>query len=240
MAGELNTVNIGSLTGVLETLVGQKVGRAVIRFSESAPQLEGTVLSWLQQGAETAGRSESANQQMPVFPAALRELHLAAIPNRSAANLDGSSGPDPRIHATDAEAVRAALKTAVEILPHEELLAEIGSGHPLTRLAALADGGGRLAVEDLPLVLKYADGNDPRMNKIALCKIYAHHSIVLASQPKMMKQNRHQRFDNRSWKMKSLSHQLWYCRRWIFLFKVLDIGRESWPDQLAEYLSPCR
>jgi len=171
VAGELNTVNIGSLTGVLETLVGQKVVRAVIRFSESAPSLEGTVLSWLQQGAETAGRSESTNQQMPVFPAALRELHLAAIPNRSAANLDGTSGPDPRIHATDAEAVRAALKTAVEVLPREELLAEIESGHPLTRVAALADGGSRLAVDDLPLVLKYADGSDPQMQLAALAAL---------------------------------------------------------------------
>lgn len=171
VAGELNTVNIGSLTSVLETLVGQKVVRAVIRFSDSAPPLEGTVLSWLQQGAETAGRSESTNQQMPVFPAALRELHLAAIPNRSAANLDGTSGPEPRIHATDAEAVRAALKTAVEVLPREELLAEIESGHPLTRVAALADGGGRLGVEDLPLVLKYADGNDPQMQLAALAAL---------------------------------------------------------------------
>lgn len=171
ISGELNTVNIGSLTGVLETLVAQKVVRAVIRFTESAPALEGTVLSWLQQGAETAGRSESTNQQMPVFPSALRELHLAAVPNRSAMNLDGSSGPQPRIHATDAEAVRAALKTAIEVLPRDELLTEIETGHPLTRVAALADGGGRLAVEDLPLVLKYADDSDPRMQLAALAAL---------------------------------------------------------------------
>jgi HEAT repeat protein len=171
VTGELDTINIGSLTNVLESLVSQKVVRAVIRFNESSPPLEGTVLSWLQQGAEMAGRSESTNQQMPVFPAGLRELHLAAIPNRSATNLDGSSGPEPRIHATDAEAVRAALKTAIEILPRDELLTEIESGHPLTRVAALADGGSRLAVEDLPLVLKYADDSDPRMQLAALAAL---------------------------------------------------------------------
>jgi HEAT repeat protein len=171
VSGELNTVNIGSLTGVLESLVAQKVVRAVIRFSESAPPLEGTVLTWLQQGAEAAGRTESTNQQMPVFPAALRELHLAAVPNRAALNLDGSSGPQPRIHSTDADAVRAALKTAIEVLPRDELLAEIEAGNALTRAAALADGGGRLAVEDLPLVLKYADDNDPRMQLAALAAL---------------------------------------------------------------------
>lgn len=171
VSGEINTVNAGSLTGVLESLVAEKVVRAVIRFTDSAPPLEGTILSWLQQGAETAGRAESGNQQMPVFPTALRELHLAAIPNRSAMNLDGSSGPQARIHATDAEAVRAALKTAVEVLPRDELLAEIETGHPLTRVAALADGGGRLAVEDLPLVLKYAGDSDPQMQLAALAAL---------------------------------------------------------------------
>jgi tetratricopeptide (TPR) repeat protein len=171
ISGELNTVNVGSLSSALESLVAQKVVRAVIRFTESASPLEGSVLSWLQQGAESAGRNENTNQQMPVFPSALRELHLAAVPNRSAANLDGSTGAQPRIHATAAEAVRGALKSAIEVLPREELLAEIETGHPLTRVAALADGGSRLAVEDLPLVLKYADDSDPRMQLAALAAL---------------------------------------------------------------------
>jgi HEAT repeat protein len=171
VSGELNTVNIGGLTSALETLVTQKVVRAVIRFSPSAPLLEGSVLSWLNTAAETVGRTESNNQQMPVFPSALRELHLAGVPNRSAANLDGASGQQPRIHATDADAIRAALRTAIEVLPRDELLAEIETGHPLTRIAALADGGGRLAVEDLPLVLKYADDHDPHMQLAALAAL---------------------------------------------------------------------
>jgi tetratricopeptide (TPR) repeat protein len=171
ISGELNTVNVGSLSSVLESLVAQKVVRAVIRFSESATPLEGSVLSWLHQGAESVGRNENTNQQMPVFPPALRELHLAALPNSSAMNLEASSGAQPRIHVSDAEAVRAALKSAVEVLPREELLAEIETGHPLTRVAALADGGSRLAVEDLPLVLKYADDADPRMQLAALAAL---------------------------------------------------------------------
>ena len=63
------------------------------------------------------------------------------------------------------------MKSAIEVLPREELLAEIETGHPLTRVAALADGGSRLAVEDLPLVLKYADDDDPRMQLAALAAL---------------------------------------------------------------------
>jgi len=167
VSGELNTVNIGKLISVLETMTSQKVVRAVIRFLPTAPTLDGQVLTWLQQGAYFAGRGESNNPQLPAFPSALRELHLAAVPNRTA-NLDGSSGPQPRIHKTDAAAVRAALKSALEVLPHDELLAEIEKGDPLTRPAALAEGGGRLAAEDLPLVLHYADDKDPAMQLAAL------------------------------------------------------------------------
>ena len=168
IAGELNTVNIGSLTDVLETMAAQNVVRAVIRFTSTATPLDGQVLSWLEQGAYYAGRGENNNPQMPGFPSAVRELHLAALPNHSVWNLEGSSGLQPRIHRTDAEAVRAALKTGVEVLRREELLAEIEHGHPLTRLAALADGAGRLTAEDLPLVLKYVDDGDEKMQLAAL------------------------------------------------------------------------
>jgi HEAT repeat protein len=168
VAGELNTVNIGSLVGTLESLVAQKVVRAVIRFDRSVPQLDGQILSWLQQGAFLAGRGENNNMQLPLFPAALRELHLARLPNHSAENLEGAAGDEPRIHQRDAVAVRAALKSAIESLPRAELLAEIEKGHPLVRPVALADGGSRLTSEDLPLVLRFADGDDVKMQLAAI------------------------------------------------------------------------
>jgi tetratricopeptide (TPR) repeat protein len=167
IGGELNTVNVGILVGTLESLIAQKVVRAVIRFDRSAPRLDGQLLSWLQQGAFLAGRGENNNAQLPVFPAALRELHLASLPNRSE-NLEGASGEEPRIHRRDAAAVRAALKSAIESLPRAELLAEIEKGHPLVRPAALADGGSRLTADDLPLVLRFADGDDVKMQLAAL------------------------------------------------------------------------
>jgi HEAT repeat protein len=168
IGGELNTVSVGNLIATLESLVAQKVVRAVIRFKPSATRLDGQILSWLQQGAYLAGRGENNNSQMPVFPAALRELHLAGLPNRTLENLEGASGDEPRIHRRDAVAVRAALKSAIESLPRAELLAEIENGHPLVRPAALADGGSRLTADDLPLVLRYADGNDVKMQLAAL------------------------------------------------------------------------
>jgi HEAT repeat protein len=168
VAGELNTVNAGSLVATLESLVAQKVVRAVIRFQPSAPRLDGQMLSWLQQGAVLAGRGENNNVQLPGFPMALRELHLAALPNRVTESLEGASGDEPRIHRRDSVAVRAALKTAIESLPRAELLAEIEQGNPLVRPAALADGGSRLTAEDLPLVLRFADGDDVKMQLAAL------------------------------------------------------------------------
>ena len=108
VGGELNTVNIGSLVGTLESLVAQKVVRAVIRFDRSVPQLDGQILSWLQQGAFLAGRGENNNMQLPLFPAALPELHLARLPNHSAENLEGAAGDEPRIHQRDAVAVPRA------------------------------------------------------------------------------------------------------------------------------------
>jgi HEAT repeat protein len=168
IAGELNTVNAGSLVSTLESLVGQKVVRAVIRFQRSAAHLDGQMLSWLQQGAFLAGRAENTNAQMPAFPAALRELHLAGLSRNVMENLEGVAGDEPRIHRRDATAVRAALKSAIESLPRAELLAEIEKGHPLVRPAALADGGSRLTSEDLPLVLRFADGDDVRMQLAAI------------------------------------------------------------------------
>lgn len=171
VGGEINTVNIGSLVGTLESLVAQKVVRAVIRFDRSATRLDGQILSWLQQAAFLAGRGENNNTQLPVVPAALRELHVAALPNRSAEALEGATGDEPRIHRRDSVAVRAALRTAIESLPRAELLAEIEKGHPLVRPAALADGGSRLTAEDLPLVLRHADGDDVKMQLAALAAL---------------------------------------------------------------------
>ncbi len=168
ISGEVNSVNVGGLIDTLATLTMQKIGRAVIRWTSDAPPVDGLTANWFRQAAFDAGRSETRENRMPVVPAAIRELHLAGLPSERITPSDSSEPIQPRLHKTDREAVRAALESAYAILPIDELRKEIDQGHPLTRAAALACGGGRLPVDDLPLILKYADDSDSAMQLAAL------------------------------------------------------------------------
>ncbi|HVV99584.1 MAG TPA: HEAT repeat domain-containing protein [Planctomycetaceae bacterium] len=178
ISGELNSISVGSLVDELDRLSAQKVGRAVISWTESASPMDNLMWNWLQASANAAGRSEAPQLQFPTIPASIRELHLAAAPLR---NVDASSDGEeedyseeveapatPRIHKTEAEAVRAALKSAFETLPREELLAAIQTGNRHVRAAALACGAGRLPADKLPVVLRYCDDSDPVIQRGAL------------------------------------------------------------------------
>lgn len=166
--GSLNTINLGSFVDALDRLAAAKVARAVVRWADGAGPVEGQLLSWLVQSAQMAGRGEVQNQQFPSLPASVRELHLARIPNTDANNYNQQPGMPVRVHKTDAEAVAAALESAYEVLPLDELVTEIEKGHALTRSAALAGGGGRLPADKLPLILKYAADPSPAMQRSAL------------------------------------------------------------------------
>ncbi len=176
ISGAINTVNVGNLVDAMDSLTAQKVVRVVIRWTNSAAPLDSQLQSWLENAARQAGRGQVSNSRFPVVPVTIRELHLAQVPNQNATSShpnsprsysSSSSGP-PRIHKTAAEAVSAALESAYRILPRTELLKEIEHGHPLTRAAALAAGGGRLTEKDLPQILQYADADDPPMQRAAL------------------------------------------------------------------------
>lgn len=169
--GNLNTINAGGLVDAVDKLVQtHKTARTVIRWSDSGAPLDPQCMQWLVQSSQMAGRGELQNQQFPSFPATVRELHLAKIPNSNVDpnNYGVQQGMAQRIHKTDAEAVTAALITAYEVLPIDELVNEIERGHPLTRAAALAGGGGRLPSEKLSILLKYADDSNPAMQRGAL------------------------------------------------------------------------
>jgi len=167
ISGSLNSVNVGGLVDTIDDLTRQKVVRFVVRWSKSAPQFNSNIRSWLINEANRAGRKTNSSNSYPFpdIPATVRELHLAAIPNYSTSS---SSSSASRIHKSDVDAVSAALKSAYAILPPDELIREIENGHPLTRAAALADGGGRLPTEKLPLLLKYADDENPKLQLAAL------------------------------------------------------------------------
>ncbi len=172
ISGELNMINLGALTDELDALGMKKIGRVVVTFGDSAAMLPQDLQNWLQQAAQSLGRGEFNNEQFPSLPNSLREFHLAHLPLRDQSEPadveDESGGSGIRVHKTPADAVRAAMRTACETLPREELLESIEQGHPWARAAVLAFGAGRLPGDQLPVVLKYADDSDPAVQLAAL------------------------------------------------------------------------
>ncbi len=180
IGNSIDTINIGSLVEALENLTEDRVGRAVIRWTDGAAPLDRELSNWLEQAAMQAGLTHTDNARFPVIPASIRELHLARLPNKEDNTaepqqqvLDNPYRPGPqnrlqRVHDSDASAISAALRTAYEVLPLDELLSEIQTEKPLIRAAALAAGGGRLPSDKLPLLLAYADDSDPRVQQAAL------------------------------------------------------------------------
>ena len=192
IGGPIDTINIASLVDQLDTLATAGVVRSVINFTDKAPPIESRIYSWMNQAASLAGRGTvTGSTPFPTIPAAIRELHLAAIPNRrSTSGRPGRPGGMPfkgfpvristtrpsganpqRVHKTVELAVMAALDTAYRVLPRGELLEEIQQGDPLTRPAALASGGGRLKTEDLPLLLTLTANESPAIAQAAVMSL---------------------------------------------------------------------
>ena len=180
IGGELNSLSYSALVEELERLAAQKVTRVVIRWAEGAPPIEQNLSYPFIGMAQSLGRTDAQNQQIPTMPQSFTEFRLAELP---AANQNQSNygvnvhapGMNPAaianasiVHKTSAEAVVAGLRTAYEVVPRNELLEDIRSADPLTRAAAVATGGGRLAAEHLPLLLQLADDADPALQRAAL------------------------------------------------------------------------
>lgn len=174
ISGSMNSVNVGSMVEAIDELLKKKVVRFVVRWTKSAEKLDSMMKNWIENEANTSGSSMNRYRGYPFpdIPASVRELHLAQMPNNGSSSgsrpVYGSTPTAQRVHQTDVEAVGAALRSAYQVLPADELVKEIEQGHPLTRAAALAGGGGRLPSEKLPLVLKYADGKDAKLQLAAL------------------------------------------------------------------------
>ncbi len=162
--GELNSINAGTLADELDRLAGTGVARAVIAFEESARQPDDQVLGWLMQGQ--ANRSNMQYSQLPALPVAIRELHLARLPGEDQSPWYGEGGT--AVHPSTESAAIAALRSAFEVLPREDLKAEIVFGHRLSRAAALAHGAERLSQDDLPLVLKASQSEDELIRDSAM------------------------------------------------------------------------
>ncbi len=172
--GTMNTFNAGAFVDELDKLVEQKIARVVVRWGEAATPPDQQLMNWLQVAAVSNGGNPNHNPMFPVIPSSIREFHLTEFPtgDDQQGRNNYAYGLRPtiqnRIHKTSTESVGAALRTAYFALPPDELLNEIKSGHPLTRAAALAFGGGRLDVEQLPLIFEWAEDKDPELQKSAL------------------------------------------------------------------------
>ena len=170
ITGTMTMFNTQSLVDELDRIVALKVARVVLRWSADAPQPDGQILNWLQ-NATNLGQVRNPNDIFPSLPGALREFHMVKFSdndnNVNTGYRGNNTGPS-RVHATAADAVGAALRTAYLALPRDELLQEIREGHPLTRAAALAFGGARLDAEHLPLIFQWVGDKDLDVQRAAL------------------------------------------------------------------------
>lgn len=175
LKGMLNSINAGGLVDELDRLNADKVVRVAIHFADGATIAEPSLASWIQNAANSVGRQPSETQY-PTIPAIIRELHLAQVPgsggNTAASayygNPNSAVPAGPRIHKTMPEAVVAALGSAYEIIPRDELTEAIQSGNRLERAAAIVGGAARLPSGKLPLLLNLADDEDALIQQSAL------------------------------------------------------------------------
>jgi HEAT repeat protein len=179
LSGPLDTVNVGALIDEIDRLAADKLVRLVIHWKEGATVFQ-PLTNWLTNVVWNLRIQQPfVDGQFPALPASLREVHLAEFPGENYASQRSAGVPRPynpnqppsradRIHKTLAEAVTAALRSAYETLPRDEVLQTIQSGGRLERVAALIGGGGRLAVDKLPLLLKLADDEDALIQQAAI------------------------------------------------------------------------
>ena len=190
IGGSLNALSVWRLASELEKLATKRVARVVIQWTEGAPAPEENTSQWLNLLAQQGVESQADNSSFPPFPASIAELHVVThkLPQKPKRRLRPNgvqrlnplvvANPFPmgagngtgrsNVHSSLQSAVSAALASAYLMVPHAELVAEIQSGHPMSRAAALAHGGGRLNGDDLPLVLKLTEDKSEEMQRAAL------------------------------------------------------------------------
>jgi HEAT repeat protein len=180
IGGELNTVSLGYLVSQMDELVDQKVARVVLRWKQGATKLDNNLLSWFRQVAAASGVNQVTNNMYPQIPSAISDFHLVdptikgvsskrtSTSIRNGISYTTTTNGYRNVHVDVYSAIQASLKTAYELVPRDELVVEIKSGHPLTRPAAIANGGGRLAAKDLHVLLELVADKDVQLQKAAI------------------------------------------------------------------------
>lgn len=169
---EGNTAGLNAMQIVeeLESLVEQRVSRAVVSWEPSAEQLENSLGDRILRSVVQMGQQNRwSNNPFPDFPEALRELHLALPKELNPSNTHYYTSYTPRrIHPTKIAAIANAMRTAFETIPREALLRELKSGHRFSKLTALAYGGAQLNDDDLPIVLEFSRSDDRQFQRAAI------------------------------------------------------------------------
>ena len=134
----------------------------VLQFGENATDVDDSIASWLRERADGG----QTGRNFPVYPSivtTIRSLHLAEIPTAGS-----SRRSSPHQHESTAAAVEAALATAYEGLPAEEIVDQIEGGHRYAQASAMVSGGGELPSRYLPLLLQRSTSDDPLLRRGAL------------------------------------------------------------------------
>ncbi|MFO1021350.1 MAG: tetratricopeptide repeat protein [Planctomycetales bacterium] len=165
IGGELNSLGVGALNEEFERLGAAKVTRVVAAWDESATPVEPQIATWLRLSAEQEDRQQASQLPFPTIPATLRMLYLARLPSPQfqarSVSRPGTKVAEDRFQARVEDAVRLALEPVFARVPLDELIAELKTGHPLSRAAGLATAAGRLPAEELPLVIAATQDKDP-------------------------------------------------------------------------------
>lgn len=169
ISGSLNTVNAQDLCRGLEQLTLKKVERAVITWDDSVKKTDSQIQSWLMTSAQQPPGNRPQINYLPEVPAAIQEIQLANIPNQRETSKRAQRAKV--IHLTAVDAISAALADAYRLLPADEILREIESGHPLAKPAALLHGAGRLPSSELPRVIALARSDNKDLAKAAVLSL---------------------------------------------------------------------
>ncbi|GIX04104.1 MAG: hypothetical protein KatS3mg113_1110 [Planctomycetaceae bacterium] len=170
LSGTFNTFNVFVWTAELERLVQLGCNRVVVQWRETASAPEGQLVHWLSMIVQPGAVLRVRQDQFPVLPAGLKELHLVkptwgiSLPSGDADRLGWSR----RLHERPADALAAALRSLTQRLRREELLELLAHAPPLSRAALLHTAASRLQSADIPWLMSWIQDPDPELSRAAV------------------------------------------------------------------------
>ncbi len=124
--GKLDSINASGLVKATEALADDGILRIVLALTDNAAAPSEDLQGWL---VQTSERRETGGTyaQLPTFPSTFHEFHIC-MPRETS---DTDQRDAEHFHASTADAVAAALRTACEVLPVAVLVEQLHRGHRL-------------------------------------------------------------------------------------------------------------